>query len=117
MQFPNIPNEFLRHFVRGLFDGDGSLYIERKSIRVKLLSGCRKFVEELNSFMRLNGLSNRKIDYSHTIESPGAFFIRYNSVSDIILFHQFIYHGVSITNYYSMKKDIFDQHFNKCLIK
>ena len=117
MQFPNIPDEFLRHFVRGLFDGDGSVYIERKSIRVKLLSGCRKFVEELNSFMRLNGLSNRKIDYSNSIESPGAFFIRYNSVSDIMLFHQFIYDGVSITNYYSRKKDIFDQYFHKCLIK
>ena len=63
MQFPEIPEDFIRHFVRGFFDGDGSVYLEPKnSIRVKLLSGSRGFIAELNRCMVKNGFSDRYIN-------------------------------------------------------
>jgi predicted DNA-binding protein YlxM (UPF0122 family) len=31
MQFPNMPNEFIRHFIRGCWDGDGSVFVDKHS--------------------------------------------------------------------------------------
>ncbi len=112
MKFPTIPDQLIKHFVRGLFDGDGSVYITSKHLRVKLLSGSRVFIEELNQYMMKNGFPNRKIYYSHSKDNPGAFFICYGSVSDVSLFYKFIYDKVSSTMYYSRKREIFKQHFN-----
>lgn len=34
---PNIPKDLIRHFIRGLFDGDGSIYIDEQSPVFQLL--------------------------------------------------------------------------------
>jgi len=117
MQFPEIPNDYLRHFVRGLFDGDGSAYFDKLHLRIKLLSGSKVFIEELNQKMLKNGFSNRKINYSHTKENPGAFFIRYNSVSDVKLFFNFIYDGISPKVYYSKKRKMFNRFLDRISLK
>ena len=31
MMFPKIPDEHLRHFIRGIFDGDGSVYLDKRT--------------------------------------------------------------------------------------
>jgi len=31
MQFPNVPDEFVRHFIRGCWDGDGSVFVDKSS--------------------------------------------------------------------------------------
>jgi hypothetical protein len=110
MQFPEIPEDYIRHFVRGIFDGDGSVYIERKNngLRVKLLSGSKCFIDQLNIHMTEHGFRNRNISYSHTEENPGAYFIRYNTIYEVRLFYEFIYIGVSSRLYYTRKKEIFD---------
>ncbi len=74
MVFPEIPDKFMRHFIRGLFDGDGSVYLEsRKSIRVKLLSGSKGFIKSLNRLLVGNGFSDRFIS-GGTPSTPSAYF-------------------------------------------
>ena len=34
VKFPNIPKEYLWHFIRGYFDGDGSVYFRKKEPRI-----------------------------------------------------------------------------------
>jgi len=36
MAFPKIPDEYIRHFVRGCWDGDGTVYIEKRNGNLKL---------------------------------------------------------------------------------
>jgi hypothetical protein len=37
--FPNIPQEFVRHFIRGCWDGDGSIYFTRGNLEASYVSG------------------------------------------------------------------------------
>jgi predicted DNA-binding protein YlxM (UPF0122 family) len=112
MEFPKIPDRYFRHFVRGLFDGDGSVYLDRKCLRVKLLSGSKNFIIELNIAMVRNGFPKRKIDYSGTITDQKAFYICYSASKIVKEFYDFIYNGVASKIYYSRKREIFRQYFN-----
>ena len=75
IKFPNnIPNEFLRHFVRGYFDGDGGVYFKqhwRKDrnkfdwvFQTYFVSGSRKFLEGLQQALKIytkGGFITKKI--------------------------------------------------------
>ena len=52
--FPkNIPDEFIPDFVRGYFDGDGSVwYVKRNRINSNFSSGSRIFLESLLKILR-----------------------------------------------------------------
>jgi len=57
MTFPDIPHTFLSSFIRGYFDGDGCVYVEKgtsksglltpKRLRIIFTSGSREFLSEL----------------------------------------------------------------------
>jgi len=111
MKFPEIPEDYLRHFVRGIFEGDGSVYLESgRSIRIKLLSGSKQFIEELNQKLIALGFSKRPI-YGGTPSTPNAYFIRYNSITEVRKFFSLIYSGVSESNFLSRKKRVFLDFF------
>lgn len=72
IRFPNVPKEYIRDFIRGYFDGDGSVffveYIRTKDgrltreLRTNFISGSKKFLEDL--MMVLNkeiGLSIKRV--------------------------------------------------------
>lgn len=49
IELPEIPELYFQYFLRGYFDGDGCIYIEKIKWRLKIIftSGCRRFLEEL----------------------------------------------------------------------
>jgi len=59
--FPEIPNPFLKDFIRGYFDGDGSVFFTKytasknrkiyKELRSNFTSGSQKFLEELQEIL------------------------------------------------------------------
>jgi len=59
MEFPHIPHDYLRDFVRGYFDGDGSVFFVNytrtkdkqitRELRTNFTSGSRSFLEELKA--------------------------------------------------------------------
>ena len=109
--FPQVPNKFLRHFIRGVFDGDGSVYLDSDGrIRVKFLSGSREFIDQLNNHLIQNGFSKRNIS-GGTKSTPNAFFIRYNSSEEVLQLYHFLYDSVPDSQYYSRKKKIFSNFF------
>ena len=72
IRFPDVPKKYLRDFIRGYFDGDGSVffidYIRTKDgrstreLRTNFTSGSRKFLEDLMAALnREIGLSMRRI--------------------------------------------------------
>lgn len=64
LNFPRIPQKFLRDFIRGIIDGDGNVYyLNRKRspyFEIRIYSGSEKFLKELK----------RKIYSALEINSP-----------------------------------------------
>ena len=65
IKFPDVPKEYLRDFIRGVFDGDGSVVFEKRSkeypIRSKFYSGSKDFIETLETRLQKLGLPKRNI--------------------------------------------------------
>jgi len=54
MEYPNVPNDVTNHFVRGYFDGDGSIYIypNRKGCAsVDFACGSERFITSLHEIL------------------------------------------------------------------
>jgi intein-encoded DNA endonuclease-like protein len=50
MTFPDIPEEYVRHFIRGCWDGDGSVYFEKRrpgEIKASYTSGSKQFIKRI----------------------------------------------------------------------
>lgn len=63
IKFPNIPKELARHFIRGCWDGDGSVYFERKNLAASYISGSKKFIERLVEELHKIGISKSGLSY------------------------------------------------------
>ena len=110
---PQIPKNYLSHFVRGYFDGDGSVwcgfihkYNRKKPVKILLT----RFTSGNKSF--LTALSRRLADEIQTAENPlipfcsGAYRLSY-STHDSIRLYNFIYSEDSELRL-SRKKKIFE---------
>lgn len=47
IKFPGIPNEMLRHFIRGCWDGDGGFTDKTNSVGAHYTTSSKEFIEEL----------------------------------------------------------------------
>ena len=57
MVFPDIPEEYMRHFIRGCWDGDGSVFLVKGKIGASYVSGSKKFIERLDQELYKIGIS------------------------------------------------------------
>lgn len=53
-KFPNIPENLIRHFIRGYFDGDGCLSLLDNQIYVKFLGASKDFHDGLKDILKNN---------------------------------------------------------------
>ena len=97
LKFPNIPNKFLSHFIRGVFDGDGSKIVKYKN-KITITSGSRSFIYSLSEMLLNIDIYNKVYSYKyHTLT-----IIR---KSEIEKFFNFIYKN---------KRDMyFEKKYNK----
>ena len=49
--FPEIPKELVSHFIRGYFDGDGCVYIDKKKTIHTTIIGTESFCLSINKFL------------------------------------------------------------------
>lgn len=83
IRLPNIPNEFINHFIRGYFDGDGSIYKVKKlpnSYKITICSN-NEFVNDIYNFFKFGSI----VKY----ENYGLWII--SKIDDIKYFRDFIY--------------------------
>lgn len=69
LTFPNIPDEYLHDFIRGYFDGNGSIWeIKGKRINSAFTCGSEKFLKQLHTILKdkagVEGGSYDKSSYS-----------------------------------------------------
>jgi len=78
VKFPDVPFEYIPDFLRGVFDGDGSVFFSSQSLesplRAKFVSGSECFLVDLEDHLNRLGLPKRTIyrqktknGYSYTI--------------------------------------------------
>lgn len=72
MQFPDVPEEFLRDFIRGCWDGDGSIYLleqyGNRSLSASFVTGSKDFIEAMRSRLDNRGFGRLTI---HTHQPDG----------------------------------------------
>lgn len=100
IRFPQIPNECVGSFIRGIFDGDGTIYHERGNIwRAKFVSGSKDFIYGLkNKLDTLSGISDQPVHTGHTQLGKNFYQIGYQSKADILKLFEFMYDKHSIDN-------------------
>ena len=106
MQFPNIPNEFVRHFIRGCWDGDGSVYIDKYSgkIGASFVSGSWEFLEAMVEKLVNAGIPDRTI-HRHKHSKTSCYF-RFTGSQMPMLYH-YLYDNVPETEYLERKFNLF----------
>jgi len=108
--FPSIPLIYARHFIRGCWDGDGSILVKFRSIRVKLVSGSNAFIQGLKSCLENLGIDKIKIyEYKN---KKGIYEISINNKIDIYKFYILLYYQVNSSMYLNRKHEIINSFFN-----
>ena len=106
MRFPNISKQYIPHFIRGYFDGDGSITSSGngKSFRV-VFAGNKNFLDDICNNLRQNGINCTK---PHKEKNIYAFSL---SVKNSLLFYRYIYNNATI---YMKRKN---KRFSKYVIR
>lgn len=61
----NLQKEYWKDFIRGYFDGDGSIYKDENGMRLSITSANLEILEDINSFFEENGIKPSKLYNNH----------------------------------------------------
>lgn len=91
VSFPSVQNEFLCHFIRGYFDGDGCIHISKRGmLKVIFTCGNKEFLEKLSST-----ISNNFDVHKHKIyHNNRSFRLAFRTKVGLIILKQ-LYHQAS----------------------
>lgn len=109
-ELPAIPSAMLSHFVRGYFDGDGCVHIEKQKgrtsarLRIIFTSGSKSFLSQLERTLRKKLLLKPRIIYL----SHRSFQLSY-STSDSLMLFDFMYKKPYDELYLKRKKILFER--------
>lgn len=113
MKFPKVPAEYLAHFVRGYFDGDGHVSVVMKGealsrLIIVFVSGSEAFLTALaNELYLLLGLKINKV-----YNRGRVFRLAYSTADSVKVFH-YMYgqaDGVFLNRKFGVFKNFFNQY-------
>ena len=107
LKFPDIKSTQLRHFIRGYFDGDGSIHFNQPNTIKVTFVGTREFITSLQT--RLNKEPGLKIHQIY--KNKNTYVCRYYG-NDARKLCTWMYKRVKY-NYLKRKKHRFDKHMRK----
>jgi hypothetical protein len=94
-QMPNIPEEYFWHFVRGIFDGDGTIFkatSNKEGCLYFSIIGSENLLTEIKNKFNLVGISNTKIINTDYKSNNGHLIrINYHSFHDVNILKNKIY--------------------------
>mgnify|MGYP001335287013 CR=1 FL=1 len=113
LTFPKIRKSLVRHFIRGYFDGDGSVFISQEKhwrngnifpVIHYRFAGTKSFLEELNKQINLNGRLTRP-------KGNKVYELAYKRNKKLISFYNYLYKDATV--FLERKKAIFDLHMQE----
>ncbi len=114
VKFPLIPEPFLADFIRGVFDGDGSVFFnssKKHPVQTKFVSSSKEFIEKLESELRKLGLPARKI-YGQPTKNGITHMFKYSHKDSEKLF-AVMYKDIKNSLFLARKYNKFLAGFNK----
>jgi predicted DNA-binding protein YlxM (UPF0122 family) len=63
LEFPSLSQEMVPHYLRGVFDGDGSIGKDRYSYRFNIVSGSKPFIDSVKHVIENQIGGNRGVKY------------------------------------------------------
>lgn len=109
VKFPSVPNDYLRDFIRGVFDGDGSIYLDLRSkyekIRTTFTSSSKDFIYKLEERLRFLGMPKRKV-YQQKTKNSISYTLKYGHRHSMKLF-SILYKDVAKNMYLNRKYNKF----------
>ena len=109
LKFPKLPQRLISHFIRGYFDGDGSVFISNeKHWRNKTIvpvihyrfCGTKEFLTEVDKYINLNGILSQP--------KGKAYELAFKRNRKLIPFYDYLYKDATI--FLKRKRGIFDSH-------
>lgn len=112
-QFPEIEIEYLPHFIRGYFDGDGSIYKTKNKVGISII-GTKYFMAGMQKVIKETiGLPIHPLVQNTETKLPDAAWnIGWNKMSEVLTFLNFIYCGKL---YFNRKKKLADEFSEKLI--
>lgn len=72
MRFPNIPHEYVRHFIRGCWDGDGGFSISSGKLSGHYTCGSLGFIQRITQELFKVGISRRILHFDKSLSRKDA---------------------------------------------
>lgn len=122
MHIPNIPKNLMRHFIRGYFDGDGTIFMDRKYYKSNICSICKNFLKELQDILTENNIESRinvekrsnkimKTPQGKSTNCKDMYRLYVSKQTEIIKFKDFMYRNSTI--YLQRKYNKFPETFTE----
>lgn len=114
IKYSNVPKEYSNHFIRGVFDGDGSVCFnnDRKNrITVSWVSGSETFLNSLQSTINdelQNDSCKRYICKRRKSQTKESYQIKLLAQKQVYRFFKFLYRDSDKSMYLERKRKIFD---------
>jgi hypothetical protein len=136
MKFPEVPKEYIRHFVRGCWDGDGSVYMANGKLEVKYCCGSYDFIQRVSEELFDIGVGRQRLQGQSTetkkeliAQYPGnhypltihqynrskspSYELKLNSLKNFKKIFHFFYDDMDESIYLKRKHDLFVKGFEE----
>jgi len=114
VKFPDVPKDYLPDFIRGVFDGDGSVFFkdsQRSPLRSKFISCSMNFIDDLQKSLEYLGLPKRTVYKRKTINA-WSYEIVYDHKDSMKLF-DILYKDTQNSLFLERKYRLFTQGINR----
>jgi len=93
--FPSLEKELIPHFIRGFYDGDGSISIDKRSqqLRCNFTSGSKEFLNDLKNIFLGQGI---RCYVGSTYKNSNSYTLGITGRDSTINFTNFIYQDASL---------------------
>lgn len=115
LSVPTISSNLIRHFIRGVYDGDGSFYLDKRQnnkyiyLCTSLSCGSRQFTNQLKKILEHKlKISFHKIRFDDKKNETGSWQLRLSRQADVKKFTNYLYQNC---NYYLKRKYNFIRNF------
>lgn len=110
VRLPFIEDRYISHMIRGIFDGDGSVYINKtksngifyKYLNVSFTTGSEKLAEDIIDVLRANDILAHKVRDSRKT----SWYVKIYSKLDLNTLYKYLYSNADL--YMQRKKNLFD---------